>query len=50
MNESDLQRVYKYPIYPRGSRKYLDKGSVYMDNGSKNGTHWCAFYVKNNKS
>ena len=26
MNESQLQRVYKYPIYPRGSKIYSDKG------------------------
>ena len=25
MNESELQRVYKYPIYPRDSKIYSDK-------------------------
>ena len=25
MNESDLQRVYKYPVYPRDSKLYSDK-------------------------
>ena len=31
MNESDLQRVYKYPIYPRDSKLYSDKGFVNID-------------------
>ena len=26
MNESQLQRVYNYPIYPRDSKLYSDKG------------------------
>ena len=25
MNESKLQKVYNYPIYPRDSKKYSDK-------------------------
>ena len=28
LNENDLKRVYNYPIYPRDSKKYLDKGFV----------------------
>ena len=50
MNESQLQRVYNYPIYPRDSKIYSDKGFVNIDNGSQGGSDWCAFYLKNNKS
>ena len=50
MNESELQRVYNYPIYPRDSKIYSDKGFVNIDNGSQGGTHWKCFIVKDNKS
>ena len=50
MNESDLQRFYNYPIYPRDSKIYSDKGFVNIDDGRMGGTHWCAFFVKDNKS
>ena len=50
MNESQLQRIYNYPIYPRGSKIYSDNGSVNIDNGSMGGTHWTCFIVKDNKS
>ena len=50
MNESDLQKICNYPIYPRESKVYSDKGFVNIDNGSRGGTHWTAFYIKNNKS
>ena len=50
MNESQLQRVYNYPIYPRDSKIYSDKGFINIDNGSQGGSHWTAFYIKNNKS
>ena len=50
MDESDLQRVYNYPIYPRDSKIYSDKGFVNIDNGSQGGTHWTCFTVKDNKS
>ena len=43
MNESELQRIYNHPIYPRDSKTYSDKGFVNIDDGSQNGTHWCAF-------
>ena len=46
MNESELERVYKNPIYPKNSKKYSDKGFVTIDNESQGGTHWTAFYVK----
>ena len=29
---------------------YSDKRFVNLDDGSQGGTHWCTFYVKNNKS
>ena len=46
MNESLLQRIYNYPIYPRDSIIYSDKGLVNIDNGSQGGTHWTCFIVK----
>ena len=49
-NESQLQKIYNYPIYPRDSKIYSDKGFVNIDNGSQGGTHWTAFYIKDNKS
>ena len=50
MNESQLQRVYNYSIYPRDSKIYSDKRFVNIDNGSQGGTHWTCFYIKDNKS
>ena len=50
MNESQLRRVYNYPIYPRDSKIYSDNGFINIDNGSRGGSHWTAFYIKNNKS
>ena len=50
MNESELQRIYNYPIYPRDSKKYSDKEFVNIDNGSQGGTHWTCFIVKDNNS
>ena len=50
MNETELQRVYNYPINPRDSKIYSDKGFVNIDNGSQGGTHWTCFIVKDNKS
>ena len=50
MNESQLQKIYNYPIYPRDSKKYSDKGFVNTDNGNMGGSHWAAFYVGNNNS
>ena len=43
MNESQLQKIYNYPTYPRDSEIYSDKGFVKIDNGFRGGTHWCAF-------
>ena len=50
MNESELQKIYKYPIYPRDSKIYSDRGFVNIANGSQGGTHWTCFIVKDNKS
>ena len=50
MNESQLQRVYKYPLYPRDSKLHSDKGFINIDNGSMEGTHWTCFIVKDKKS
>ena len=50
MNELQLQSIYIYPIYPRDSKIYSDRGFVIIDNGSQAGTHWSCFIVKDNKS
>ena len=39
MNESQLQKLYNYPIYPRDSKINSDKWFVNIDNGSQGGTH-----------
>ena len=46
MNESQLQKIYNYPIYPRDSKIYSDKGFVNIDNGFQGGTHWTCYIVK----
>ena len=50
MNESELQKIYNHPIYLRDFKIYSDRGFVNIDNGSQQGTHWTAFYVKNKKT
>ena len=50
MNENDLQRVYIYPIYPRGSKIYTDKRFISIDDGRVGGSHWNCFIVKDKKS
>ena len=50
MNESQLQKIYNYPKYPRHSKIHSNKGFVNIDDGSMNGTHWTCFIVKDNKS
>ena len=50
MSETQLQKIYNYPIYPRDSKICSDKGFVNIDNGSMGGTHWTCFIVKHNKS
>ena len=50
MNESQLQKVYIYKIYPRDSKILTDKGFVNIDNGSMSGSHWTCFIVKDKES
>ena len=50
MNESQLQTIYNYNIYPRDSKIISDKGFVNIDNESRGETHWTCFYIKDNKS
>ena len=46
MNESELQRVYNFSVYPRVSKIYSDMGIVNIDNGSQGGSHWTYFLSK----
>ena len=48
MNESQLQKITNYPIYPRDSKIYSNKGFVNIDDGQMGGTHWTCFIVKYN--
>ena len=50
MNESELQKFYNYPIYPRDAKIYSHKGFVKLDDGWMGGSHWTAFYIENKKS
>ena len=50
MNESQLQKTYNYPIYPRGSRINSDRGFVNIDNVSMGGSNWTCFFIKDDKS
>ena len=50
MTEGNLQRINIFPIYPRTSKTYSDKGFVKIDNGSEGGSHWVCFIVKDKKS
>ena len=50
MNESQLQRVYNYPTYPRDSKIHSERGFVNIDNGSLRGNLWSCFIVKDKKS
>ena len=48
--ECQLQKFYIYPVYPRNSKLYSDKGFANIDNGSTGETHWTCFKVKDKKS
>ena len=50
MNGTQLQPIYDYPIYSRGSKIFSDRGFVNIDNGSQGGTQWTCFIIKDNKS
>ena len=38
MNESELQRVFKYTVYTRVSKIYSDRGFINIDDGSGGGS------------
>ena len=46
MDERDLERIYKYPIYPRDSKVHSDRAFVNIDNGFQGGTHWTCIILK----
>ena len=51
LNESQIQKIYNYPIYPRDSKIYSDRGFVNIHYSTiMGGSHWVAFIVKGNKS
>ena len=50
MNESQLQKICNYSIYPKDSKICSDIGFVNIDDGSQGGTDWTCFIVKVNKS
>ena len=50
MNESELQRVYNYKIYPRDSKIYSDREFINIDDVRKGRSHWTCFIVKDNNS
>ena len=50
VDEFQLQKLYNYPIYPRDSKIYSDRGFVNIDNGFIGGSHRTCFIVKDNKS
>ena len=50
MNESELQRVYDFSLYPRDSKIYSDKEFININNGEMVGFHWTCFYTEDNKS
>ena len=39
MKDCVLQRFYNYPLYPRDSQIYSNKGFINIDNGQVGGTH-----------
>ena len=43
MNESQLQKIYNYPKYPRDSKPYSNKRFVNIDDRSQQGSHWTVF-------
>ena len=49
-HECVLKKLFDYPLYPKDSQIYSNKGFINIDNGQVGGTHWTCFYIKNNKS
>ena len=50
MNDSELQRVYNYKIFPGDCKINSEKEFVNIDDGVQGGTHWICFIVQNIKS
>ena len=50
MSGTDSQRVYNYPIYPRDSKIYSDKGFVNIDKKEQGGTDWTQNFLEDKKS
>ena len=50
MKESQIQRIYNYPTYPRASKIFPDKVFINIDDGRMGGPHWTCFIIKGNKS
>ena len=46
MDESDLQRVFDYPIHPSDSGLDSDRGFVNKDDGSQGRSHWTCYIIK----
>ena len=49
MNDSQQQKKYNYPMYPRDSKLSSDKGFINLENGFQGETRWTCFYTKENK-
>ena len=49
MNESQLRKIYIYPVYPRDSKKLSNEGFVDLDDDSRWGSHWVCYYMKDDK-
>ena len=50
MNESQLQKLYNYPLYPTDSKIHSYRGVINIGNGSQGGTPLTCFIVKDIKS
>ena len=50
MTASELQKIDKYPICPRDSKLYSEKGFINNDNGIMERSHWTCSCIKDNKS
>ena len=50
MNDTDLKKVHHFPIYPRYSRFYRNKGFITIFIGEQGGTHWVSFLKKDKKN
>ena len=47
--ESELQRIYKYHIYPNDSKKLTSKVFLIIDDGSQGGPHWVFLIIEDKK-